>query len=1439
MDKNLLIHWWEGYVKNTTHSLYLFFTIILFFSLTDLLAQEIHNGSTPCTAYKWVSNSTQQDCRGLIECKSAAQTSSNTITSEDDGMNDFTLDGGDCGYVPGDQSNVVWLQFDFPPGGGTFQMQINNTSVNSPEIRWELYYSTVSTDPTENSGCSDYNDLGGILQGDCNSLEYAGYCGDKNQWDLIKAPELSYFEYTNYYVAVYTTDGSDFDFNFKARRACGDDGCYLGATRLDDRVCAEDGNSYEITIRVGGVNGTYYIVDPDATSIDPPSFTFTNIVDGGPVGGYATLTYPESVEEYCIIVTEGNDGCIDETLYTDCNPFTYVEDGNDITYHTCNSDDCPCSKMMCGPAPSCCKLEVNCLDPDGGTYACGDDVPAPDNSLIGVVDEPGPCGSVSISSSDQSSGDICSASGMTITRTYTITDDRGTPGDESDDESTTCTQTFTVKDDVAPHFTSVPADKEVECDAIPNVGTAMADDNCDDDVTIQYLGQSQPMDVDPDCPGNYKVIRTWKATDDCGNTKQASQTITLTDTTAPEGDCSELDDLNNNVCFADRPAAPTKAEVAAKYTDNCSNVNVEPGTPEVVSDQDCGWEIEYPFTITDDCGNETSCTIIHSGGDTSTPEGDCSSLDQSDIDACFSDRPSPPTADEVAALFSTACGGGSATATALTPTIISSNDCGWEIEYPYSISGGCDNTSTTCTVTHSGSDQTDPEIVLDSDNPMMIGIVEGGTLQVECEDFALLGLGVGDVSVTDNCDDNPEVGFYETFIPGPYDCPTVARFICYWLAYDECGNKDSLGIYVEKIDTKGPVSNDGNADADLSCDDEEGLAEALAFEPTFTDGCDENEEVNMSLIKNETTYPDGEDCANYTITREWQAYDDCMNLSKKFTQVITVTDDEAPTLVFVRPDLMDYEDGDTLTIECDEFGGLNLQASDVEGSDNCADDIEVIFVDVWLEHGECPTVDLYNCYWEASDGCNTATLGIIINVVDTTPPEFVDPPADLCGDDALTGAEFADYVPPTLTATDNCSDPTVSGPTVSNNDNCDDWEVYFDWVAKDSPCENETPFRQIVCISDPVPVCDITTRTDLVCGTDDNYMYAHVTGGVPPYTYAWRVSEGNWQIVGDNKTDEIRIIPVSGGAIVELEVTGANGCSSTCEIFKACVPIDNEYCTFTQGFWGNPGGWQFGETTIDIIKRLLQVDIDGDGYGDPLTVGVPGNSLSFPLVAADCLNEFLPGDGKSEPLPGDGDLIVGTFCEGTGSIEIKNGRFKNTLLTQTIALSLNIRYDPTLYYLELQYVCGDIHANIYNELGADATVGDLLDLANRALGGEYDGNLGQVTAAVGLVNDTFSECREACGGGAKNIFEEDLSLKMYPNPVGGKLLNIEYVSVVYAPATIHIYTLYGKEMASYESEAKEGLSTATIDVGMLPTGAYILEVRVEHTRQRMKFVKLN
>ena len=124
----------------------------------------------------------------------------------------------------------------------------------------------------------------------------------------------------------------------------------------------------------------------------------------------------------------------------------------------------------------------------------------------------------------------------------------------------TQTQNVVIDDVTGPTFTTSPASVTVQCDASTApfaTGTAVASDNCDDDVTVTYA------DTTVAGTGNNSVItRVWTATDDNGNSSTYTQTITVVDTTAPVADVANLADVTAD-CSVDTLTAPTA-------TDNCA-----------------------------------------------------------------------------------------------------------------------------------------------------------------------------------------------------------------------------------------------------------------------------------------------------------------------------------------------------------------------------------------------------------------------------------------------------------------------------------------------------------------------------------------------------------------------------------------------------------------------------------------------------------------------------------------------------------------------------------------------------------------------------------------------------------------------------------------------------------------------------------------------------
>jgi hypothetical protein len=106
--------------------------------------------------------------------------------------------------------------------------------------------------------------------------------------------------------------------------------------------------------------------------------------------------------------------------------------------------------------------------------------------------------------------------------TWVATDDCG-------NESPSATRTVTVTDNHVPVI-SVPADVTVEPDQVPLVGEASCSDHGGAACSVTFDGETR-RDGTHDC--DYSLVRTWTATDLCGQASVGVQTITVEDRTDP------------------------------------------------------------------------------------------------------------------------------------------------------------------------------------------------------------------------------------------------------------------------------------------------------------------------------------------------------------------------------------------------------------------------------------------------------------------------------------------------------------------------------------------------------------------------------------------------------------------------------------------------------------------------------------------------------------------------------------------------------------------------------------------------------------------------------------------------------------------------------------------------------------------------------------------
>jgi hypothetical protein len=257
---------------------------------------------------------------------------------------------------------------------------------------------------------------------------------------------------------------------------------------------------------------------------------------------------------------------------------------------------------VCDSEP--CKLDVSIEDteapvfsdvPVDATVEC-DNVPVAEDPAVTDNCDPGP----NIDLIEESDLTGCGGTG-TITRTWTATDACG--------NSSTASQTISVVDTTAPEISELPEATTIECPASPVFAIPTADDACDDAPTLTPVDVTTPGD----CPQEFSVTRTWTATDACGNSSTASQTISVVDTTAPE--ISELPEATTIEC----PASP---EFAIPTASDACDPDPDLDFDDVTTPGACPQEfsVTRTWTATDACNNISTASQTISVVDTTAPE---------------------------------------------------------------------------------------------------------------------------------------------------------------------------------------------------------------------------------------------------------------------------------------------------------------------------------------------------------------------------------------------------------------------------------------------------------------------------------------------------------------------------------------------------------------------------------------------------------------------------------------------------------------------------------------------------------------------------------------------------------------------------------------------------------------------------------------------------
>jgi hypothetical protein len=419
------------------------------------------------------------------------------------------------------------------------------------------------------------------------------------------------------------------------------------------------------------------------------------------------------------------------------------------------------------------------------------------------------------------------------------------------------------------------------------------------------------------------------------------------------------------------------------------------------------------------------------------------------------------------------------------------------------------------------------------------------------------------------------------------------------------------------------------------------------------------------------------------------------------------------------------------------------------------------------------------------------------------------------------------------------------------------------------------------------PTCSLSAPQYLPLGNSTGNT---LTATLQNYSTAvWSVTstDGSWSITNDDGAGTVTYTAGNAGVVGNFKVVLSNAtgvCKDSCMVSFLAASGD-VFCGMTQGFYGNYNGKYCDQRS----KQQLLHDI----LVTPLTVGILGiRSLTFDSSRTTCIIERLPAGGPADMLPGGNNQLPAnmTFlgnCNTTPlNIPLKNGRFRNVFLGQTITLGLNLRLGTALASLRLtgnwfvtagiasglnNLICDapgqpilagseryyHIPQSVLDYLGANNTVADLFALANQSLAGTAPSSPSRsdINEAVSSINEGFDGCRRFIGfsqtgpplktdesvNDQEDFYDEalnvDATLSVYPNPFSNAT-SIQFILAESARVNVEVIDATGRIVKQlFRGMAdKEVVYETQLDAATLANGVYIVRVATENMSIKKQIV---
>src|SRR5690606_1085039 len=391
-------------------------------------------------------------------------------------------------------------------------------------------------------------------------------------------------------------------------------------------------------------------------------------------------------------------------------------------------------------------------------------------------------------------------------------------------------------DRMPPEFLSVPGDKSISCDEPVQFGSVAVQDACSDHVSLTHTDT-----FGISAAGYSTITRIWTATDGCGNSSTASQTLTLDQsepvfTSVPQDKTIEA---GSEIVF-DTPVAGS----------GCSEVTIEQYGEDVVTGDDCaGMTHSRKWTASTEEGLFiTTSQTITVKPDTEAPV--FARMPGNVVLPCGSELPHfdisvSDNADHGVAISTDVQTVGEGCDQVVTRTWTATDDCGNSTSVSQVIRFSAD---LDITFTYVPGDIT---LKIGSDIPEILAVAQSNCTEGEVT-----------ISVWDVVSDDVLCG------------QTVLR---HFIAVDGCDNRDTAIQTITLIDESAPQLTQSMTNKNVNWGD------SIQFDqPEFTDP------VGIASITTRDTSVIGQ-CEGY-YQRTWTAVDSCGNAAE-VSQIISILPD--------------------------------------------------------------------------------------------------------------------------------------------------------------------------------------------------------------------------------------------------------------------------------------------------------------------------------------------------------------------------------------------------------------------------------------------------------------------------------------------------------------------------------------------------------------------